>query len=117
VIQVAVGCVHHQRGNVAGAISLLGRAADRLRPYPDVHRGVDVEQLIVFCEGAVAVMRETGECFEIGYPEFPAMDDGPWFTPDAGALEPPAGPTPIPDEPVWLAAGRPRTPRRRETER
>lgn len=81
VIQVAVGCCHHQRGNVAGAVGLLRRAADRLAAYPDVYHGVDSEQLRVFCEGAVAAMEEAGFTVEVVYPEFPAMDGGPRVTP------------------------------------
>ena len=114
VIQVAVAGVHLQRGNLGGAVALFTRARERLVAYPDVHRGVDVDQLRVACDGAVAALQDANAVIEVGFPEFPAMDDGPWFTPDAGALEPPATPTPIPDEPVWLAAGRPREPRRRD---
>jgi uncharacterized protein len=113
VIQVAVSCVHHQRGNLDGAIALLGRARERLTPYPDVHRGVDVDQLRVFCDGAAAALRDAGAVIEVGFPRFPSMDDGPWFTPDPSALEPPVAPTPVPDEPTWRAAGRDRAPRRR----
>jgi uncharacterized protein len=113
VIQVAVACVHHQRGNLDGAIALLGRARERLTPYPDVHRGVDVDQLRVFCDGAAAALEDAGEVVEVGLPRFPAMDGGPWFTPDPSALEPPATPTPVPDEPLWRQAGQDRAPRRR----
>ena len=96
VIQVAVGCVHHQRGNRHGSVTLLGRAADRLGQYPDVHHGVDVEELVVFCEGAIAAMEDAGFTVEVGYPEFPRMDDGPWF--DRGRQ------TPVTREPPWKAA-------------
>ena len=96
VIQVAVGCVHHQRGNTSGSITLLGRAADRLRSYPDCYHGIDVEQLIVFCEGAIAAMEDAGTTVEIGYLEFPALDDGPWFDPDRV--------TPLTREPAWAQA-------------
>jgi predicted metal-dependent hydrolase len=99
VIQVAVGCVHHQRANPAGAVTLLERAADRLERYPDIHHGVDVEQLTVFARGAVAAVRDAGFCVEIGYPEFPRMDDGPWV---AG---PDASPTPLSRLPAWRLPG------------
>lgn len=114
VIQVAVAGVHLQRGNHAGAVALFTRARERLAGYPDVHRGVDVDQLRVACDGAIAALEDAGAVIEVGFPEFPVMDDGPWFTPDAAALQPPSEPTPIPDEPVWLAAGRMRRPRRRD---
>jgi predicted metal-dependent hydrolase len=105
VIQVAVGCVHHQRGNPAGAVTLLERAAGRLEDYPDVHRGVDVEQLIVFTRGAVAAIRDAGFCVEVGYPEFPRMDDGPYL------VSPDAPPVPLTREPAWRAAARDATTR------
>lgn len=79
IIQVAVGCCHHQRGNVAGCVALFRRAADKLAGYPDVYRGVDVEQLRVFAEGAAEAVEDAGEIFEIGYPDLPTMDGGPWF--------------------------------------
>ena len=77
VIQVAVGCTHHQRGNHVGTIALLRRAASKLDGYPDVHHGVDVEQLRVFARGAADAVELAGFTVEIGYPEFPAMDGGP----------------------------------------
>ena len=100
VIQIAVGCVHHQRGNADGAVTLLQRAAERLSNYPDVHHGVDVEELVVFAHGAVAAIRDAGMCVEVGYPEFPRMDDGPWVT------APDAPPTPLTRLPAWQAAAR-----------
>jgi predicted metal-dependent hydrolase len=101
VIQVAVAGVHLQRGNLDGAIATFEKAHDRLVDYPDVHRGIDVEQLVIFCEGATDALRDAGAVIEVGFPEFPVMDDGPWFTPDPGLLEPPGTPTPIPDGPAW----------------
>ncbi|MBW3662108.1 MAG: DUF309 domain-containing protein [Actinobacteria bacterium] len=89
VIQVAVACCHHQRGNADGASALFDRAADKLEAYPDVHHGVDVEQLRVFARGAAEAVRQAGFTVEIGYPEFPAMDDGPWF--ERGAAATPLG--------------------------
>lgn len=80
VIQVAVASCHHQRGNVAGAAAMFTKAADKLVGYPDVHHGIDVEQMRVFAQGAAEVIEETGEIFDIGYLEFPAMDDGPWVS-------------------------------------
>lgn len=101
VIQVAVACVHHQRGNPAGVIATCRKAATRLEAYPDVHHGVDVDQLRTFCDGVARVVEETGTCVEIGYPEFPAMDDGPWFTEDADV-------TPLTRLPPWQVAAQKR---------
>ncbi|MEX1178861.1 MAG: DUF309 domain-containing protein [Nitriliruptor sp.] len=100
VIQVAVAGVHLQRGNLEGAVRTFDKAHRRLSRYPDVHRGIDVEQLVVFCEGATAALRDAGAVIEVGFPEFPTMDDGPWFTADPSALEPSATPTPVLG-PVW----------------
>lgn len=111
VIQLAVAAVHLQRGNPDGAIALLGRARERLGRYPEVHRGVDVAAARRYCvDASDALASGTTPAM----PPFPATPDGVWFTPDAAALGPPAQPTPIADEPLWLAAGRPRQPRRRD---
>lgn len=104
VIQVAVGGVHLQRDNLDGALAILAKARDRLAGYPDVHRGVDVEQLVVFCVGARAALQDAGAVIEVGFPEFPMMDGGPWFTSDPSALEPPGTPTPVRGGPLWLQA-------------
>lgn len=97
VIQVAVACVHHQRGNAKGVVATCRKAARRLADYPDVHHGVDVAQLRGFCDSVAAVVDRVGETVEVGYPVFPAMDDGPWFTEDARA-------TPLSRQPPWMAA-------------
>ena len=88
VIQVAVGCVHHQRGNHVGAATLLRRAADKLRRYPDVYCGIDVEQLRVFAEGAADAIDLAQSAVEVGYPEFPALEGGPTVDPDHAAWSP-----------------------------
>jgi uncharacterized protein len=113
VIQVAVGGVHLQRGNRDGAVALLGRACERLTPYPEVHRGVRVDELRRFCDLARQRLETGAPLDELAPPGFPAAAGGPWFTPDPSALGPPAQPTPVPDEPAWRAAGRDRDPRRR----
>jgi uncharacterized protein len=79
VIQVAVACCHHQRGNLAGSTALFRKAAAKLAGYPDVHHGIDVEQLRVASEGAADALELADAVIEIGYPRLPVMDDGPWF--------------------------------------
>ncbi len=112
VIQVAVAGVHLQRGNPVGAATLARRAHDRLAEYPEQHRGIDVEVARRTCQRIATQVEEVGvEGTDLPGP-FPAAPGGPWFTPDPSALEPPSTPTPVPDEPVWLAAGKPRSPRR-----
>lgn len=101
VIQVAVACVHHQRGNPRGVIASCRKAQANLEGFPSLHHGVDVDQLRTFCDGVAEVMEIAGACVEVGYPEFPAMDDGPWFTEQARA-------TPLTREPPWKVAARER---------
>ncbi len=45
--QIAVGMVHHQRGNLVGARSLLPRGMANLEGYPEQHLGIDVAALRV----------------------------------------------------------------------
>ncbi len=113
VIQVAVAAVHVQRGNPVGAVKLAERAAERLASYPAEHRGIDVDSARRTCERLAAQVEEEGVHATELPGRFPATTRGAWFTPDPAALQPPSTPTPVPDEPVWLAAGKPRSPNRR----
>jgi uncharacterized protein len=45
LIQVAVALHHHSKGNIAGATSLLKRAARNLEGYPDVFCGIALGSL------------------------------------------------------------------------
>jgi predicted metal-dependent hydrolase len=45
LIQVAVG-LHHHKGNVVGALSLLGRAARNLSSYPEDFGGIRLRELL-----------------------------------------------------------------------
>jgi uncharacterized protein len=112
VIQVAVAGVHLQRDNPVGARALLQRAGERLSRYPEQHRGIAVARARRFCLDAMARL-DTGDVDGVVLPAFPATADGAWFTPAPDVLGPPARPTPVPDEPSWLAAGQPRRPRTR----
>jgi uncharacterized protein len=119
VIQVAVAGVHLQCGNRHGALALVDRARQRLARYPSQHRGVDVAAARDYCLEVTRVLAPDARgapasTDEVPLPRFPATDGGAWFTPDAGALEPPGSPTPTSDPSDRLAAGRPRRPRRRE---
>ena len=42
LIQVAIGCCHVQRGNLDGALHLLGAGQAKLEPFPPAHLGLDV---------------------------------------------------------------------------
>jgi uncharacterized protein len=113
VIQIAVAGVHIQRANPTGALTLLDRAHGRLEPYPDEHRGIDVEAARRTCRRLTEQIQRDGIDAAGSPGPFPSAAGGPWFTPDPAALEPPNEPTPIPDEPVWVTAGRPRRPQQR----
>lgn len=86
VVQVAVTCCHHQRGNDKGARVMAAKALERLAPFPATHRGIDVQSLREFLEVATDTIAS--------HPPFPAMDDGPWFT-EQGAS------TPLVRQPAW----------------
>jgi hypothetical protein len=44
--QIAVGITHARRGNARGAITLLGRGADRVRGYSGPAHGIAVTQVL-----------------------------------------------------------------------
>lgn len=71
VAQVAVGCVHTQRGNDSGALTLLERAAGYLDAYPAVHQGVPAAALAQEARGLAARVREHGASPEQDWPRFP----------------------------------------------
>ena len=96
VIQVAVGCVHHQRGNADGCVTLLRRAADYLDPYPAEHHGIDTARLRDDARSMAAVIEDAGATVPHDYPTFPAVDDGPYV-----GEGPDEGPFPLRDEPAW----------------
>lgn len=113
VIQLAVAGVHLQRGNPAGARTLLERVEERLSAYPQEHRGVDVAGALARCRTLVTAL-ETGTlpAAEVvgGFPHAPG---GAWFAPEVDATGPAATPTPLPDGPRWLDEGQPRPAMRR----
>ena len=95
VIQVAVGCVHDQRGNPDGAVTLLHRAADYLDPYPSPHHGVDTAELRRRARAMAATVAERGTGVA-DYPLVPTTPDGPYV-----GDSPDDGPHPLRDEPAW----------------
>lgn len=96
VIQVAVGCVHHQRDNPVGSVTLLRRAADYLDPYPTPHHGVVTEQLRATARAMADAVEAAGEAVPYDYPVVPTTGAGAYVgaTPDDG-------PHALRDEPAW----------------
>ena len=101
VIQVAVGCVHHQRGNADGCVTLLRRAADYLDPYPATHHGIDAQRLRRDARAMADAIEVAGDTVPHDYPTFPAVEDGPHV-----GDGPDQGPFPLRDEPAWRQAPR-----------
>lgn len=71
VTQVAVGCVHTQRGNEVGALTLLERAAGHLQGYPSPHHGVDTARLRAAALELAARVRASGASPACEFPSFP----------------------------------------------
>lgn len=96
VIQVAVGCVHHQRSNHEGCVTLLRRAASYLDPYPTPHHGIRTDDLRHLARDMAATVEAAGATVPVTYPLVPTTDDGAFVgeTPDDE-------PVPLRDEPAW----------------
>lgn len=71
VTQVAVGCCHTQRGNEAGAVTLLRRGVARLEGYPSPHRGVDTAALTSWARALAARVEAEGASPEADFRRFP----------------------------------------------
>lgn len=71
VTQVAVGCVHTQRGNATGAQTLLARAVDHLVPYPSPHHGIDTAALARAAREVAAAVRDHGASPHMDFPRLP----------------------------------------------
>ena len=60
LIHLAVGFLHHTRGNNVGAGSQFAKAKRRLASYPDDHEGVEISEIRSFLESAAGRI-ERGE--------------------------------------------------------
>lgn len=59
--QLAVGLTHVRRGNAAGAVRLLGRAADRMADYAATpQHGVPVRDLVAWARALIARIEDGG---------------------------------------------------------
>jgi len=75
VTQIAVGCAHTQRGNAAGAVTLLERAQRYMASYPSPYRGVDREALAGGARAVVDQIATDGPGPDLRFPRFPRSAD------------------------------------------
>ena len=66
--QLAAGFCHCQRGNLRGALSLLGRATEQLGRYGSPYRGVDVALLLQGTRVTAAEIERDGATPHVGFP-------------------------------------------------
>ncbi|MPZ73245.1 MAG: DUF309 domain-containing protein [Nitriliruptorales bacterium] len=71
VTQVAVGCVHTQRGNNKGAVTLLERAARYMAPYGSPYQGVAADALAGAALRLASQVRDHGASEQRRFFEFP----------------------------------------------
>lgn len=87
VIQVAVAGVHHQRGNLAGYVPMLRKAAGRLAAYRPAHRDVDTSALVDLAMTAAAAAERAGALPDASpVPRFPLVGGGQPLGPDERAV-------------------------------
>lgn len=60
LIQLSVGLHHFSRGNLVGTRIQFRKASKRLKDYPTIYQGVDVDQAKQFLESALEMI-DTGE--------------------------------------------------------
>jgi len=97
IIQVAVTCVHLQRGNPLGAARLVDRALERLGRHGASHRGIDLVRLRAIAVGLQAELR-AGRSPSTDIGPLPVLSPGlipgliPGLPPGAGASGAPRPP-------------------------
>lgn len=69
--QLAVGYTHTQRGNLAGAQTLLQRGIDHIGSYDSPHYGIDVERAISGAQDFIAGLRDHAPGPDLNFPPFP----------------------------------------------
>lgn len=70
--QLAVGYTHTQRGNAAGAQSLLRRGIDHIRPFAPAQHGIDVARAVDDAESFLETLQQTEPGPDLDFPDFPA---------------------------------------------
>lgn len=69
--QLAVGYCHTQRGNDAGARTLLERGADHIAPYGPSHHGIDVGAAMADSQAFRDLLDRTGAAPDLPFPRLP----------------------------------------------
>jgi uncharacterized protein len=59
ILQIAVALYHLGNQNLRGAMILLGEGSNRLRRYPDVFGGIDVDKLLNQSVGLLKELQQT----------------------------------------------------------
>lgn len=59
ILQVAVALYHLGNGNLRGATILLGEGTNRLRRYPSVFGGIDVDEFLEQSVGLLKILQHT----------------------------------------------------------
>ncbi len=60
ILQIAVGIYHLSNSNWRGAVILLGEGINRLRRYPSVYSGIDVDELLNQSAALLTTLQQTG---------------------------------------------------------
>lgn len=60
ILQIAVGIYHLGNHNWRGAVILMGEGINRLRSYPPVYGGIDIEQFLTQTVQLLKWLQETG---------------------------------------------------------
>ncbi len=59
ILQIAVALYHLGNRNLRGAMILLGEGSNRLRRYPSVYRGIDVDELLDQSVALLKILQQT----------------------------------------------------------
>lgn len=60
ILQIAVALYHLTNSNWRGAVVLLGEGTNRLRRYPSIYTGIDIDQLLASSAVLLTVLQQSG---------------------------------------------------------
>ncbi|QLE40885.1 DUF309 domain-containing protein [Nostoc sp. C052] len=61
ILQIAVALYHLENRNWRGAVILLGEGSNRLRRYPSIYSGVDVDELLSQSAVLLTTLQQIGQ--------------------------------------------------------